>query len=380
MAMLTSNSYDGTMLSTLGSLTQLPLSLLSSKASAATNFTQNYCGYADSFDLKADNDNDTPAINMAGLPCTGITPEQDAMSSKEARDLMISKGWVDGEKTIPDNATIDDLLTQGVIKKDTPLSTYIESCGDASSGDYLIEASGCTVKSSVTSGQPTNKDGGWSTDQYCKNAKGEDTCKDFSSAPVPQTDDTRAFAAMSVFLLDFQLAQSVNGEDEGGSNSGSSSSSSAPLENSGKINSEGWANPLDSPKTLVTYAGHNGDDMVTPIGSKVYSMREGKVVATETQSVAEIESLGFCNLGFTKINGPQKNLMIESTVNGVKYTIRYAHLSEFKVKVGDVVKAGDLVALSGNTGCITKEGDGAHLHVDINDGAIYPRDILGTSF
>lgn len=109
-------------------------------------------------------------------------------------------------------------------------------------------------------------------------------------------------------------------------------------------------------------------------------MRDGTVIATETQSVAEIQGLGFCNLGFTKINGPQKNLMIESTVDGKKYTIRYAHLSEFKVKVGDTVKAGDLVALSGDTGCVTANGDPAHLHVDINAGEIYPRDVIGTSF
>ncbi|MNT97421.1 hypothetical protein D3C72_2397460 [compost metagenome] len=51
------------------------------------------------------------------------------------------------------------------------------------------------------------------------------------------------------------------------------------------------------------------------------------------------------------------------------------------MKVGDTVKAGDVVALSGNTGCVdTSRGDGAHLHVDINAGEIYPREIFGTSF
>lgn len=376
MGVLTSGSYNGSPVSILGSLVQLPQSLLSTKVSAA-NYTENSCSYADSFDLSGKEGTSTPAINMAGLPCTGITAEQAVMEPSEAATIMIEKGWVDGSKEVGENATIDDLIAQDIIKKDTPLSAYIESCSDASTGDYIIDAPGCTVKPSVTSGQPTT-DGDWSTDQYCKNDKGENTCGDVPATSAQQTEDTRAFAAMAVFLLDFQEVQIITGQDE--EEAGSGSSSSTTLENSGKINPEGWAYPLDSPKTLVTYSPHNGDDIGTPIGSKVYSMREGTVLATETQSVAEIEALGFCNLGFTKINGPQKNLMIESIVNGKKYTIRYAHLSEFKVKVGDTVKAGDFVALSGDTGCVTAQGDPAHLHVDINAGEIYPRDVIGTSF
>ncbi|MNQ19031.1 Murein DD-endopeptidase MepM [compost metagenome] len=376
MGVLTSGNYDGSPLSMLSSLAQLPQSLLTSKVSAA-DYTENSCSYADSFDLSSKDGAPTPALNMAGLPCTGITPEQAAMSTAEATTIMINKGWIDGSKDVPDNATPDDLLALDIIKKDTPLSAYMESCSDASTGDYIIDAPGCTVKSSVTSGQPTTDDG-WSTDQYCKNDKGENTCGDAPATPVPQAEDTRAFAAMAVFLLDFQEVQMITGQDE--EEAGSSSSSSATLENSGKINPEGWAYPLDSPKTLVTYDKHNGDDISTPIGSKVYSMRDGTVIATETQSVAEMEALAFCP-AFARITGPQKNLMIESTVDGKKYTIRYAHLSEFKVKVGDTVKAGDVVALSGNTGCVdTSRGDGAHLHVDINAGEIYPRDIFGTSF
>lgn len=340
MGVLTSGNYNGSPLSTLSSFAQLPQTLLSSKVSAA-NYTENSCSYADSFDLSGKEGISTPALNMAGLPCTGITSEQASMEAKEAVTIMIDKGWVDGSKEVPDNATIDDLLSQDIIKKDTPLSAYITSCSDASTGDYIIDAPGCTVPSSTTS-----------TDQNI---------------------DTRAFAAMAVFLLDYQDVNIINGQDE--EEAGASSGSSTTLENSGKINPEGWAYPLDPPQKLLTYPGHNGDDMGAPENSKVYSMRDGKVIATETQSVAEMEALAFCP-SFARINGPQKNLMIESVLNGKTYTIRYAHLNEFKVKVGDVVKAGDVVALSGNTGC----SQSAHLHVDINAGEIYPRDIFGTSF
>lgn len=55
---------------------------------------------------------------------------------------------------------------------------------------------------------------------------------------------------------------------------------------------------------------------------------------------------------------------------------KYLHLSENKVKAGDRVKAGDVIALSGNTGRST----GPHLHYQLNQGSkvIDPIDYHGT--
>jgi murein DD-endopeptidase MepM/ murein hydrolase activator NlpD len=46
---------------------------------------------------------------------------------------------------------------------------------------------------------------------------------------------------------------------------------------------------------------------------------------------------------------------------GNSYVTVYAHLSEFKVKVGDSVTQGDLIGLMGNTGYSTA----SHLHYEV---------------
>ena len=49
----------------------------------------------------------------------------------------------------------------------------------------------------------------------------------------------------------------------------------------------------------------------------------------------------------------------------MKYTVRFAHLSEVLVSVGDPILKGRKIGVMGNTGV----GTGAHLHLDVTKGA-----------
>ena len=85
---------------------------------------------------------------------------------------------------------------------------------------------------------------------------------------------------------------------------------------------------------------HNGTDFATPVGAPIYSTGDGKVLALRKHPYAG------------------KYLVIEH--NSI-YTTRYLHLSRFLVKKGDVVKRGQKIALSGDTGRLT----GPHLHFEV---------------
>ncbi|WP_462252064.1 peptidoglycan DD-metalloendopeptidase family protein [Ekhidna sp.] len=86
---------------------------------------------------------------------------------------------------------------------------------------------------------------------------------------------------------------------------------------------------------------HLGMDFSCPTGSEVRATADGKVA---------------------KISSNPKgygNLVV--IAHGDDYQTKYAQLSEFKVKEGDEVKKGDLIALSGNSGMSTAP----HLHYEV---------------
>lgn len=88
---------------------------------------------------------------------------------------------------------------------------------------------------------------------------------------------------------------------------------------------------------------HTGVDIACPIGSKVAAARDGTVVSVGLEG-------GYGNL-----------VVLRHDHNYYTY---YGHLSGAKVKPGDVVKAGDIIASSGNTGRTT----GPHLHFEVRRG------------
>jgi murein DD-endopeptidase MepM/ murein hydrolase activator NlpD len=100
-------------------------------------------------------------------------------------------------------------------------------------------------------------------------------------------------------------------------------------------------------------AFHQGLDISADKGQPVYATADGRV-----------ESAGY--------TGDYGNLVVLKHDFGL--TTRYGHLSKFNVKVGDVVRRGDVIAFVGSTGRST----GAHLHYEIlvNGKLINPLQLL----
>lgn len=86
--------------------------------------------------------------------------------------------------------------------------------------------------------------------------------------------------------------------------------------------------------------GHNGVDFAVPIGTLVTAAAEGVVV----------------QLDAVKGTGPSGLYVILEHPGRVR--TGYAHLSDVRVKIGQTVRRGETIALSGNTGKST----GPHLH------------------
>ena len=102
---------------------------------------------------------------------------------------------------------------------------------------------------------------------------------------------------------------------------------------------------------------HKGMDMAAHVGEPVYAIADGEVL------YAGDGLKGYGNVVILR--------------HDRKTTSLYAHNSELKVKQGDQVTKGTLVALLGNTGHST----GPHVHFEIRDGdaAVNPRNVLPKS-
>jgi murein DD-endopeptidase MepM/ murein hydrolase activator NlpD len=57
----------------------------------------------------------------------------------------------------------------------------------------------------------------------------------------------------------------------------------------------------------------------------------------------------------------QQFVKVEHQVGSDRYTTVFVHVSEIRVDIGDRVQRGDVIALSGNTGCSTEP----HLHFHV---------------
>jgi murein DD-endopeptidase MepM/ murein hydrolase activator NlpD len=95
---------------------------------------------------------------------------------------------------------------------------------------------------------------------------------------------------------------------------------------------------------------HKGIDIANNTGTPIKATANGTVIAVGSSG----------NMG--------KRIMIYhgTDENGNTYVTVYAHLSQFKVSVGEKVSQGDLIGLMGNTGLST----GSHLHYEVRVNGI----------
>lgn len=108
------------------------------------------------------------------------------------------------------------------------------------------------------------------------------------------------------------------------------------------------------------FGSHQGIDIAGSIWTAVFSAGDGKVILAEAKG----------EWG--------KVMVIKHEWNGEVLHTVYAHLEDFEVKVGDIVKEGQLIAKMGNTGNST----GPHLHFQIDtnetDHPFFPKWCGGT--
>jgi murein DD-endopeptidase MepM/ murein hydrolase activator NlpD len=121
----------------------------------------------------------------------------------------------------------------------------------------------------------------------------------------------------------------------------------------------GYRWPLDAGVVSSEYGKrwgklHKGIDIAANVGEPVYASASGEVI------YAGDGMRGYGNVVILRHDNRRTSL--------------YAHNAELKVKQGEEVKQGDLIALLGNTGHST----GPHTHFEIRNGdaAIDPRSVL----
>ena len=145
-----------------------------------------------------------------------------------------------------------------------------------------------------------------------------------------------------------------------GQNPMSESNSYATTQGQGYGETQNWSMPLQKDNLIMTSdIGHR--DKPAPDASdnhKGIDLRAHNDIVLATEDKGEVKAVD--NVG--KDRGG-RFLTIEYTrLDGTKYEVTYRHLNEAKVKVGDQVKAGAEVAISGNTGSAKT---GPHLHMEV---------------
>lgn len=253
LAMIVNGGLSSSLMSRLRAFAMLPMSFasLSQSSVGASSSAVMDCGYAKAFNLEVTDANGnvdkdlTPAVNAAGMPCTGFTKEQENMDIDEATEALVERGWIKGlgssteEVDVSEEAGTEDFL-RAVIVKNSLVETIYDSCSNLSDGTHLTEASGCISRKSLE----LTKDGVTDDSGIAKglvydekeDEEGEMVSRLAGEVDVDSEDeivladgpkkysDAKAFNAIPVFLMSVMMERMINGADDaeygGGGTSG----------------------------------------------------------------------------------------------------------------------------------------------------------------
>lgn len=136
------------------------------------------------------------------------------------------------------------------------------------------------------------------------------------------------------------------------------------------IEKKEWVYPVDGNYLVTT--GYSYSHQALDIYS--YGGYDSNILAANSGTV--IQSVGGCNRGNIACNGRRGNyIVIRHNVENY-YTV-YMHLNQLKVRVGDRVQSGDVIATMGNTGNVipvptnSNPYGGTHLHFCLFIGEPY---------
>ena len=120
---------------------------------------------------------------------------------------------------------------------------------------------------------------------------------------------------------------------------------------------------------------HSGVDVKAKVNTNTFSMYDGKVSDIRNSfspGQYKKESLG-------------NYILVTTIINGETVFIKYNHLNQVNVEKGDIIKAGDIIGLNGNTGNANPPEGGVipHIHLQVFNTqweSINPLDFLTTKF
>ncbi|MFE5189297.1 M23 family metallopeptidase [Streptomyces sp. NPDC056628] len=184
----------------------------------------------------------------------------------------------------------------------------------------------------------------------------------------PRTSALRTRAAVLAAGLGASVVLGAGGAVAAEMNSGTGASAAVTAQSAAAKKAVSWVAPVKKYTKSASFMQngarwahkHSGQDFAVPSGTQVVAAHGGTVVKAGGNGAGDGPAYG--------------NAIVIKHGNGT-YS-QYAHLSRIEVRIGQVVKTGQEIAKSGNTGNST----GPHLHFEIRKTPNYGSAVDPVSF